>query len=664
MSSDSPSGPSNPGRSRRDPYGSLISPETSDETEPLVVVRSARFRTASPELRRLPLFRSMTRRIPPVFGEEVQTKIYKEVHSVLQARKLETPDTIIDIQMREQPDVPETARPTILVITPWIFGKEEETRRVQAVEHIFRMSTKLIRDAGDNDTQLHVEIIAPELSTSICFAPVRNEPQLFKQWDHIRSLVHRRLDAHLSTRGRMTLIALLRYGLRYIPSDNPITIYISVNYDSEEEHWQSVIDDIQSNLSNFGYPALPVHIEHNVGVHSADFELLLPMGDPKMIRSKISGGNLRIDGDYKAKIDLGDPIGAARYVEKGKDKGSPLFGTFGCYIEIKKKGSSRWEKYGLTNYHVVRPAINGFKLEANNKGDSEIACPEARSNLYKVDTVGFKPSSMIPSVAFECPPRVKHNCTIWAIDDEISQIEKGQASASPYETAQQQKATNDRLEAEKKDFIEEKAAKIAHFCKGLHTIGKLYAASGFKERSDDQGRLDWALISIKNSRVGSNQLPGKDTWKKWGVYAPRLTYDIPLGPQTMSIRLNPPTGMQRTTHGWKLGATTGATAGEFHEVKFQVDLADDRHLKVQTSTEYAFQSSHPSIGGFGFRGDSGSIVYDERGGIVGLMFRGQVLNTSAQSSALIYVTPIEHVFNSIKGAHRKDEIEDIRVAEN
>ncbi|KAF4499489.1 hypothetical protein FAGAP_4339 [Fusarium agapanthi] len=661
MSSDSPHGRSNPGRSRRNPYGSLISPETSDETEPLVVVKSARFRTASPELRRLPLFRSKTRHIPPVFGKEIQETMYKEVHSVLRARKLKTPDTIVDIQMREQPDAPETAQPTILVITPWVFGKEEEALRVATVEYITKMSTRLIRDAGDNETQLHVEIIAPELSTCIYFAPVRNEPQLFQQWNNLRSMVNRRLNAHLSTRGRMTLIALLRYGLDPCSSRNPITIYISVNYDSEEEHWQSVIDDIQSSMVKFGYPELPVHIEHNVGIHAADFELLLPTGDRRQILDKLSAGNLRIDGDYKQKIDLGDPIGAARYVDKGKDKGNPLVGTFGCYIEIKKKGSSVWEKYGLTNYHVVRPAFTGFKLEVSDKGKAEIASPEVRSNLYRVDNDGFKPSSMIPSVSFECPPRIKHNFTIWAINDEISQIEKDQAETLSNGTPQQQKATSDRLDAQKKDLVEEKAAKLAYFNKGLHTIGKLYATSGFKDRTDDQGRLDWALVKINKSRVGSNQLPGQETWKKWGVDAPRRTYDQPLGQQTMSISPNPPTGMQRTINGWKMGATTGATAGEFHEIKFQVDLADDRYLGVQTSTEIAFQSCNFNIGPFSSHGDSGSVVYDELGGIVGLLFRGQVLNTSGR---LIFITPIEHVFSSIKAAHHNDEIEDIRVAEN
>ncbi|KAF5691810.1 hypothetical protein FDENT_3177 [Fusarium denticulatum] len=662
MSSNSPCGPSNPGRSRRNPYGSLISPETSDETELLVVVKSARYRTASPELRRLPLFRSPTEHLPPVFGREIQETIYNEVQSALRTRKLKTPDTIVDIQMREQPDAPETAQPTILVITPWAFGKEEEALRVAAVDYITKVSTRLIREAGDKETQLHVEIIAPELSTRIYFAPVRDEPQLFQQWDNLRSMVNRRLNAHLSTRGRMTLIALLRYGLKPYSSYNPITIYISVNYDSEEEHWQSVIDDIQCNMVKFGYPELPVHIEHNVGIHVADFELLSPKGTRKAILEKMSAGNLRVDGDYKTKIDLGDPIGAARYVDKGKDKGNPLFGTFGCYIEIKKKGSPVWEKYGLTNYHVVRPAFTGFELGVNNKGDTKIASPALRYNLHRVDNDGFKPLSMMPSASFECPPRIKHNFTIWAINDDISEVEKDQARALSYGTAQQQKATSDRLDAEKKDLVEEKVAKLAHFNKGLHTIGKLYAASGFKERTNDQGRLDWALVNINKSRVGSNQLPGKETWKKWGAHAPRLTYDKPLGQQTMSISCKPPAGMSRTLRGWKLGATTGATAGEFHEIRFQVDLVDDRHLGVQTSTEIAFQSADTSISPFSSRGDSGSVVYDEIGGIVGLLFRGQVLNTAV--NPLLYITPIEHVFSSIKQAHRKDEIEDIRVAEN
>ncbi|KAF5620778.1 hypothetical protein F52700_11104 [Fusarium sp. NRRL 52700] len=662
MSSNSPQGPSNPGRSRRNPYGSLISPESSDETEPLVVVKSARYRTASPELRRLPLIRSSTEHLPPVFRGEIQEKIYNEVRIVLRARNLETEDTIVDIEMREQPNTPETAQPTILVITPWVFGKEEESLRIKAVEHIAKMSTSLIRNDGDNETQVHVEIIAPELSNPVYFDPVRDEPQLFQQWDNLRSMVNRRLNAHLSTRGRMTLIALLRYGLNRYSSSNPITIYISVNYDSEEEQWQSIIDDIQSNMVKFGYPELPVHIEHNVGLHIADFELLLPKGTRKEILKKMSAGNLRVDGDYKTKIDLGDPIGAARYMDKGKDQGNPLSGTFGCYIEIKKKGSSVWEKYGLTNYHVARPVFPGFNFEVNDKGKTEIASPDKRSNLYRVDNDGFKPSSMIPSASFECPPRIKHNFTIWAINDEISQVEKDKAQALLQGTAEQQKVIIDRLDAEKKDLVEEKVAKLAHFNKGLHTIGKLYAASGFKERTNDQGRLDWALVNINKSRVGSNQLPGKETWKKWGVRAPRRTYDQPLGQQTMSISCNPPTGMSRTLHGWKLGATTGATAGEFHEIRFQVDLADDRYLGVETSTEIAFQSLDTNIGPFSSRGDSGSVVYDESGGIVGLVFRGQVVNNGGKP--LVYVTPIEHVFSSIKGAHRKDEIEDIRVAVN
>jgi len=243
----------------------------------------------------------------------------------------------------------------------------------------------------------------------------------------------------------------------------------------------------------------------------------------------------------------------------------------------------------------------------------------------------------------QSPCRLKHNYTIWTLRQQINEI-----NALPYQ--------NDADNREKQDLVRELSGKTAFFDNFSSALGKVYAGSGHMRRTPENNRLDWALIRVKETRIGKNDLPGQDAWRSLPAGKPRHTYGIRLQDQAQSISELTPD--QRCYNAFKLGATTGATAGVFHNVKFPVQLKHEAHVKPQPSREYLFQPQ----GGpkFADRGDSGSVVYDNEGRIVGLMFTGQVPQNGPEPG-IGYVTPIEYVFKDILNMF-EGQITHIRVA--
>lgn len=56
--------------------------------------------------------------------------------------------------------------------------------------------------------------MAPELLGPIYFGPVHDRPGLVQAWDDMKRTVHEYLDRSDATRGKMTCLALFRYGLK------------------------------------------------------------------------------------------------------------------------------------------------------------------------------------------------------------------------------------------------------------------------------------------------------------------------------------------------------------------------------------------------------------------------------------------------------------------
>ncbi|KAM0351596.1 hypothetical protein ACHAPU_002605 [Fusarium lateritium] len=292
---------------------------SSETPKPLIVVKSARYRTASHELRRLPLTKSEEPLPAPVGINE--TWIVEQVIRILKDHKLSEKYSDITLDMMGTLNLPDTFFPTILIVRPWI--REEEQDWVKAVETIANFMFEKLPQAGGT---VRVEAISANLFGPVCCDPVKDE-QLLRSWDNIRALVGLRLSFFTCTRDTWTCIALFRYGVvnddnSTIVNEHPATIYISVDYDSEEDEWLEVVDDIQQKMAESVTRCSRFTLNTTLAgkIHLTEF---LPM----VVRTLLTTGSPKSICESKALTDKLWPP------------------------------ETHWEKYILTNYPICRPAV-------------------------------------------------------------------------------------------------------------------------------------------------------------------------------------------------------------------------------------------------------------------------------------------------------------------
>ncbi|KAK0702350.1 hypothetical protein B0H67DRAFT_650387 [Lasiosphaeris hirsuta] len=167
--------------------------------------------------------------------------------------------------------------------------------------------------------------------------------------------------------------------------DNPNTVYISVDYQCLETKWAPVLEDIRRYLQQgrFKYVDLRVHMEHGV-VEPSAFRLLPSTKDAVE-------GYLIPPIPYQTRANLGADISAEKYIRTEEHaESSPLIGTLGCWLELKSQSLPQWLKVALTNYRVIRPWCQGFRLskaEIQSWLDKYGGNPDADQNaLHKQGT--------------------------------------------------------------------------------------------------------------------------------------------------------------------------------------------------------------------------------------------------------------------------------------
>ncbi|KAM0243127.1 hypothetical protein ACHAP5_006917 [Fusarium lateritium] len=628
----------------------------------------ARYRTATTSLPRLPFVKSFIKVLNDS-ARQVQQSIQNRAVEIIKYYHLASDENayFIDIDMRETNGCPETAKPTVLIVFDSFPADHDKVDA--AIKDIAKFAHDALDQVDKSAEPFHIEMIDLRLVQRIRYEPVQGRPDLLDSWEQLKGLVRECLEDNMGTKGHMTSINLFHYGLDedgldVVFSENPITIFITVDFDSLEFMWPAVINDIKQQLAKHHFPALYIHMEHNIGYHLAPpkFPLVPLAGDDKCIISRGIEGNEFILDEYSTVVSLGDSIGAAKYIiSKDGSQECPGHGTLGCYVEIKTLQAPEWERYALTNYHVIRATLNGFSTGKVDGKTTISLPPPARCDLRKADEFGLAPGAHDQSASMESPPRSKHNYTIWdakkAIENYNAQEQEIKKRTEDHETKTRQ---TELLESFKSSAATDMENKIEFFDCQKNILGKVYAASGYNKKTDENGRLDWALIKVNKARIGTNELPKEEAWLRIpSLLHPFLTFGAQLQPQTQSISLGHP---NRCTGGFKLGTTTGATCGQFHEFKSSVSLLADRHLGTIISDEYVFQYGASKPGElFAGPGDSGSVVFDDFGGVIGLLFGGLRPNNSAREC--VYVTPIEHVFKHIKESS-KGKITNIRVAQS
>lgn len=495
-----------------------------------------------------------------------------------------------------------------------------------------------------------------------------NEPGaelLARAWPGIRHNVFSTLEEYASTKGCTTAISLLRLGYdRVDTSQNPRTVYITLDYNSSGYGWPPVSRRIQEYLDSFNM-ALVVHMEHNFIDDMSEFPLL-KSSFSDLERNVFQKHGVDSGVAYSKGVKLGDAIGAAIYLERSDGKMcNPQIGTLGCWVEIKLEGKDHWIKMGLSCYHVLRCCLPGFQVgtkEVKSGGADVVrgvsSHPKPNTSCWEADKKGFVPSKTSEFENVEHPPRMRHNLVITDIEAAITRVKDCNGPQSAIA----------RLENELRD-------KKMFFDEGMQEFGSPYLASGYLRRSATGGRLDWSLIKPNDdNRVAGNPLPPTSILHGRGYNRSEMPWeeDTSLKSQGKSIRDHVKDGTfdsSKELLGYKRGATTGFTVGKLSVLKTDCTIIEEKHLGLGTresparpsrySTEYIFCGAEAApIRSFAEQGDSGAAVYDQEGRILGIVFRGQMPQQSRQGYAM--VTPIEDVFEDIKKLS-EGKVEDIRV---
>ena len=191
-------------------------------------------------------------------------------------------------------------------------------------------------------------------------------------------------------------------------------------------------------------------------------------------------------------------------------------------------------------------------------------------------------------------------------------------------------AKQQQIQEEKDRYNEKKK----FFDEGRQILGYPWLCSGFKYCTPENGRLDYCLIEMEPSRIGSNMIPPQNAWSA-PVSAPSSAVCNHLMQGIASCKF---TGSNEVH---KIGARTGVSTGNFNNIKSEVRMPWDQALGLPPSLEYVFIGSSNTVPSspsyFCDPGDSGSMVFTDNGKWIGLIHGGsKKANTPGQ--LLTYVT--------------------------
>ncbi len=231
-----------------------------------------------------------------------------------------------------------------------------------------------------------------------------------------------------------------------------------------------------------------------------------------------------------------------------------------------------------------------------------------------LDRNGMEPDfAKRQAMVLESPSRRKHNFTLYGLKNDM------------VEDTQELGATDPQVLRLQRQFDQKKR----FFDEGKHLFGRPWAASGFCRRTDDNHRLDWALIEFTMpNRLGSNITPSANEW--------------PM-PNAVPIKLNgqPLKGLGSCDdpidrrNVYKKGARTGLTHGRFSSIKDNICMkSDDERLNLEVSSEYVFISRSGHDKPFAWQGDSGSMVFTRLAKFIGLLWGGHVGGVQSASTEI------------------------------
>jgi hypothetical protein len=152
----------------------------------------------------------------------------------------------ISLVYRSCPNVPESARLTLLIIAHWTNSPEAWELAVQAIR-------PLVLEYLPTRQEVDVEMIDEDQFGSLSLSPAGDDPEFTRNWDRICAQFVNILESNPFSRGTTTTITVVRSGRsdpvtvvragRTNSSDDPVTVHVSVSDDSTEdgESWDEAL---------------------------------------------------------------------------------------------------------------------------------------------------------------------------------------------------------------------------------------------------------------------------------------------------------------------------------------------------------------------------------------------------------------------------------------
>ncbi|CAI6100741.1 unnamed protein product [Clonostachys chloroleuca] len=243
-------------------------------------ISSTKYHVGMPPVRPLPLENSHD--VIDVCSPDVLDELYEKVADILHAQDIsltkpsnavyadliddwspssedetsEDKDYIerpISLVYRSYPDIPESARLTLLIIAPWTTSPEAWELALQTIR-------PLVLEYLRTQQEVDVEMIDKYHFDSLSLSPVGDNPEFTRNWDGIRAQIVDVLKSNPASQGAMVTVMCFRAG-RTKSSDDPIAVYVCVSDDCAQADWPPIIADIKEIIDPHH---LELIFEHNV----------------------------------------------------------------------------------------------------------------------------------------------------------------------------------------------------------------------------------------------------------------------------------------------------------------------------------------------------------------------------------------------------------------
>lgn len=365
---------------------------------------------------------------------------------------------------------------------------------------------------------------------------------------------------------------------------------------------------------------------------------------------------------YRERVGMGRAIGAPRFIELNSGIKLSGLGTLGGYVEIRISGTTGWTKCGITNYHVIRDSICKILSEWPHRGHGSSRylqfVPGRLLAIEGADEQGFFqkfPEETRGNAPITTPDLELHN--------EVEPPKQPQSGIIGGGGPHRNPSGPGRPEAQ----VRHSSAPVQT---NKHVFGKAFIGSG--RRNTTLGfALDWALIGdIPPARQGNNILPPHSAWTR--LYASEHCPD----PSACGAPLKQPVasrGLCSVEPGervFKFGLRTGATSGFFCGVPSAAGqpVLGDKPYSIKPTIVPGRYTVRPFplkfrglIVAFAMPRDSGSLVFNARGEVVGMVMAASSSEPTHNHEA--YIIDILDVFEDIKTLSM-GTITDVRMAES